>query len=357
MDQPDDFTPAARRDGWSPARKAAFLDRLAQHGDVRAACGQVRISPQAAYVERRRDPLFARGWMAALVLAQDHSQQVLGCRALDGVEEPVFYRGEIVGTRRRYDSRLLLAHLAHLSGLAHDHVARDDAGRFDELLALVAGAEAPDHFACDLHGLPLHREEHAQKAVEEAESAAAEAMPPAHSEEQCEEQEALLVELGNAAHAAASAEWDAWRAAAFTRVDDLGASTEGEAESEAAPPEYKSLGSASNCAPEPRQPCQLRGLEQRAGNPGHNPKPLTLSLSKGAGATVVPGASTSSARAAFESGFSHVALGGDHRSQAVDDVLRRQRPQQHAEQACHHGFGLGPDEPHDRPRGEQRQEA
>jgi hypothetical protein len=33
--------------------------------------------------------MFARGWEGALVLACDHVRQVLGGRAIDGVEEPV----------------------------------------------------------------------------------------------------------------------------------------------------------------------------------------------------------------------------------------------------------------------------
>lgn len=39
---------------------------------------------------------------------------MLVTRALDGVEVPVWFRGEKVGTRRLYDTRLLLAHLGRL---------------------------------------------------------------------------------------------------------------------------------------------------------------------------------------------------------------------------------------------------
>jgi hypothetical protein len=43
---------------------------------------------------------------------------VLADRALNGVQEVVYYHGEEVATRTRYDSRLLLAHLARLDRIA-----------------------------------------------------------------------------------------------------------------------------------------------------------------------------------------------------------------------------------------------
>ena len=132
--EPLAHTPAR---GWTPELRARFLDRLASHGNARAACRFVNLSAEAAYRLRRRDPLFARGWAAALVLARENGQQVLGERAIEGVEEQIYYRGELVGTRRRFDSRLLLAHLARLDKLADDEAAHEDAGQFDKLLACI----------------------------------------------------------------------------------------------------------------------------------------------------------------------------------------------------------------------------
>jgi hypothetical protein len=97
------------------------------------------MSRTSAYLLRRRDAVFADAWTAALVLARRHVEEVLATRALDGVEEAVWFRGELVGVRRRYDSRLLLAHLARLDVAGEGHEAL--AERFDEVLALVAGEE------------------------------------------------------------------------------------------------------------------------------------------------------------------------------------------------------------------------
>ncbi|MBX7481128.1 hypothetical protein [Qipengyuania qiaonensis] len=138
---PDTIEPLAHvpARGWTPELKARFLDRLAAHGNARAACRAVNLSAEAAYRLRRRDTFFARGWAAALILARENGVQALAERAIEGVEEQIYYRGELVGTRRRYDARLLLAHLARLDALADEEGAGADASRFDELLASVAG--------------------------------------------------------------------------------------------------------------------------------------------------------------------------------------------------------------------------
>ncbi|EIZ80820.1 hypothetical protein WSK_0502 [Novosphingobium sp. Rr 2-17] len=135
---------------WDAGRKVRFLDRLSEKGDVRAAAAFVGMSRQSAYVMRRRDVVFAQGWVAAMVLARRHAEEVLATRALDGVEEPVWFRGELVGARRRFDGRLLLAHLERLDRAAEEHsrgeAALELADRFDELLAMVAGARPEDGF-------------------------------------------------------------------------------------------------------------------------------------------------------------------------------------------------------------------
>lgn len=128
--------------GWTPERKVMFLDRLASHGNVRAACRAVGLSAEAAYRQRRRDPLFAQGWAAAVVLGRECSLQVLAERAIDGIEEDILYRGEVIGTRRRYDTRLLLAHIARLDALVEDKAAQANAARFDDLLLHIGAGEA-----------------------------------------------------------------------------------------------------------------------------------------------------------------------------------------------------------------------
>jgi hypothetical protein len=223
--------PATRRDGWSPERKLRFLDHLAARGNVRAACAAVGMTREAAYTLRRRDALFARGWAAALVLAREAGVEALADKALDGIEEEVWYRGELKGTRRRFDARLLLAHLARLDRLVEEtnHQAADDAARFDELLACLAGAEPPEELRIDDEPLPLDR----APALEMAEDMARDAVREDWIERQVANEHGKLSDADVAAYrldlanesaralTLAEAEWDAWFARACRVVDDL----------------------------------------------------------------------------------------------------------------------------------------
>jgi len=134
-------SPTTRHDGWLPDIRVKFLEALAQTGNVQASAYFVQRSRQSAYDLKRRDPDFARAWLAALVLAREEAQDRLQERAIEGIEEPVYYHGEVVGMRRRYDSRLLLAHLARLDRLAEQIPAQRGAARFGAMLEAIGKGE------------------------------------------------------------------------------------------------------------------------------------------------------------------------------------------------------------------------
>ena len=119
--------------------QAFFLDRLAQCGNVLASARATGISRSTAYRMRRACPQFARLWNGALLLARPQVEAVLADRAMNGVEETIFYHGEAVATRIRYDARLLLAHLGRLDRLTRDYAASDAADDFDLALNELAG--------------------------------------------------------------------------------------------------------------------------------------------------------------------------------------------------------------------------
>ena len=106
---PADLAPDLSRD-----TQVRFVAALAQWGNVRAAAQQAGVSRGHLYRMRRASAEFRTLWDAALVLARTQVEEVLADRALNGVQETVFYHGEEIATRTRYDSRLLLAHLARL---------------------------------------------------------------------------------------------------------------------------------------------------------------------------------------------------------------------------------------------------
>ena len=108
------FTPVprqcARHDGWTPERQIAFIEALADTGSVEAACKAVNMSTVGAYHLRRQPGAasFRKAWETALQLGVARVEDVVMDRALNGVEEPLYSYGKLIGTRRRYNDRLLM---------------------------------------------------------------------------------------------------------------------------------------------------------------------------------------------------------------------------------------------------------
>jgi len=100
--------------GWTPARQAVFLRALASTQSVAGAARMVGLSRQSAYALRARlkgEP-FDLAWGAALRCRFDALAECALERAMHGVEVPHFYKGEMVGTSRKFDERLTVALLA-----------------------------------------------------------------------------------------------------------------------------------------------------------------------------------------------------------------------------------------------------
>ncbi len=100
-----------RRDGWTPQRQATFLRALASSHSVKHAARAAGMSRQSAYALRARlkgEP-FDLAWIAALRCRFDALAEAAMERALNGVEVPHYYKGELVGTSRKFDERLTVA--------------------------------------------------------------------------------------------------------------------------------------------------------------------------------------------------------------------------------------------------------
>ena len=114
-DDPLAFTPIVsatrRHDGWTPERQRRFIDALATMGVVSRAAKAVGKSLQSAYRLRGRAGAesFCEAWDLALQMAYDRRFEEAMDRALNGVVAPRYYRGQQIGTARRYDYRLALA--------------------------------------------------------------------------------------------------------------------------------------------------------------------------------------------------------------------------------------------------------
>ena len=124
--------------------RIAFLEALAVSGSVCSAARRVKISHQSVYRARRSSAPFGRAWDAAMVIARGQAEALLADYAMSGVEEEVWYHGEIVGTRRRVSDRLLLAHLGRLDRMRTDARIEALAEDFDGLLHRMRAGEPID---------------------------------------------------------------------------------------------------------------------------------------------------------------------------------------------------------------------
>ena len=99
-----------RHDGWKPQRQVDFIRALAECGCVESACKRVGISTSAAYALRARTDAqsFRFAWDAALDQAIQRLSDAAFSRAIHGVATPIFYKGEQIGERRRYDEKLTM---------------------------------------------------------------------------------------------------------------------------------------------------------------------------------------------------------------------------------------------------------
>lgn len=93
----------------SERKKQAFLKSLAK-------TGRVKIAARAAgYTDtrhlrrlRQEDEDFANQWDEALASAADTLEDEAVRRATEGVEEPVFYKGRVVGHKVNYSDQLMM---------------------------------------------------------------------------------------------------------------------------------------------------------------------------------------------------------------------------------------------------------
>ena len=124
-----------------PRRQRAFLKSLAHSVNVARACRTAGIPRRTAYHWRDADPRFARQWDDALDDGIDLLEAELHRRAFEGVEKPVWHKGERVGTVRHYSDALAMFLLkAHRPARYRDGYRPPEADRLPRAGA-AAGAD------------------------------------------------------------------------------------------------------------------------------------------------------------------------------------------------------------------------
>ena len=92
------------RRSWKPL----FLDTLRGTGNVRLSARNANVTRQVVYRARDSSAKFRADWDEAIEEARELLEAEARRRAAIGVEEPVFYKGEIVGHIRKYSDNLLM---------------------------------------------------------------------------------------------------------------------------------------------------------------------------------------------------------------------------------------------------------
>jgi hypothetical protein len=95
-----------------------FLRALATTHSVTDAASSVGMSRQSAYKLRSRlkGKAFDMAWDQAFTQSYCNLPYAALERALNGIEVPHYFKGELIGTSRRYDERLTVALLKLISG-------------------------------------------------------------------------------------------------------------------------------------------------------------------------------------------------------------------------------------------------
>ncbi|MBA4049202.1 MAG: terminase [Sphingomonas sp.] len=142
---------AGRKKPTIAARRIKFLKKLAVTANVSASARAAGISKSALYDHRARHSGFAKAWDEAIGEALDELEQAVIDRAKDGVEKPVFFGGNQIGTVRSYSDALAMFLLrarrpevyARLSGDLLASAGDDDAAARAEVLRRIEQLGTP----------------------------------------------------------------------------------------------------------------------------------------------------------------------------------------------------------------------
>lgn len=121
--------PRPHHNGWSKPKMRQFLEALAGSGSVTAAAKAVHMSRDSAYKLRARlaGTPFDLAWEGALENGIRQVAHEAIDRAINGVVQPVYYKGEQVGERRVFNENLTRLILDNPSRFGRQPLAREHA--------------------------------------------------------------------------------------------------------------------------------------------------------------------------------------------------------------------------------------
>ena len=99
----------------TPEFKEAFVGMLGQVPNITAVCRLMNITTANVRTARKRDPEFDKKVLSAIDEGYDTLEEEARRRAVDGVVEPVFYKGSLIVDEkskpvgiRKYSDQLLI---------------------------------------------------------------------------------------------------------------------------------------------------------------------------------------------------------------------------------------------------------
>jgi hypothetical protein len=90
------------------SKKLAFLITYGKCGNMAQACREVGISYCSLSTWRKKDIKFANAMQRALSVYVCRLEEEAHRRGVDGVDEPIFHKGVVVGFKTRYSDLLLI---------------------------------------------------------------------------------------------------------------------------------------------------------------------------------------------------------------------------------------------------------
>lgn len=106
----------------TPERMLVFLEHVAKTGRRYEAALVAGVSYETVRRHRKANDFFAEAWETAVAIHRDGIDREIARRGIEGVDEPVWQKGEFMGYVRKYSDSLLLAHAKK-----HDPAYRDKA--------------------------------------------------------------------------------------------------------------------------------------------------------------------------------------------------------------------------------------
>lgn len=123
--------------------QAAFLREFALCGNVLRSCQQIKVS-RSTIGEWRKQPVFEAIYLQAIDDAADLLEEEARRRAVDGVDEPVYYQGKKCGLVRKFSDAVLMFLLKGRRGdVFRDKASIEHSGPDGQPIQVITGVPQP----------------------------------------------------------------------------------------------------------------------------------------------------------------------------------------------------------------------